>query len=70
MTLSELLKSYNKDFNIVEYRKYSNGEDGLLGMAKYVNKILISLDGGKYHLNDKIAKHELVRDDWLVVWKE
>lgn len=72
-TLSEVLKSYNKDFNVVEYRKIysvdSDDVDKLLGMAKYVNKMLISLDGGKYSLNDQIVKHELFRDDWLIVWR-
>ena len=73
MTLSEVLRKYDRDFSVVEIRKVlsidSNGVDDLLGMAKYHNKMLISLDGGKYHLNDQVVKDELFRDDWLIVWR-
>ena len=74
MTLSEVLRKYDRDFSVVEIRKVlsigSNGIDNLLGMAKYHNKMLISLDGGKYHLNDQVVKDELFRDDWLIVWRD
>lgn len=74
MTLSDVLKEFDRDFNVIEVRKIysidSDDVDGLIGMAAYRNKMLISLDGGKYHLNDQISKHELVRDDWLVVWRK
>lgn len=74
MTLKEVLKNYdNKDFKCIEYRtKAPVGckEDYILiGMAAYKNKMLISLDGDSYHLNDEVERYELFQDDWLVVWQ-
>lgn len=74
MTLSDVLKEYgNRDFNVIEYRKVwsvdSDDVDGLDGMAQYKNKMLISLDGDSYHLNDEIINHKLFKEDWLVVWR-
>ena len=73
MTLSEVLKQYgNRDFPVIEYRAITSiGDkdvDALGGMAAYRDKILFSLDGDSYHLNDEIVKHKLYRDDWLVVY--
>lgn len=75
MTLSDVLKEYNnRDFNAIEYRTIasidSDDVDLFIGMAAYKNKMLVSLDGDSYSLNDQIVKHELFRDDWLVVYKE
>ena len=73
-TLSEILKKYdNRNFKCIEYRTFTTVDgkatDTLIGMAAYKNKMLISLDGDSYHLNDQIAKHELFQDDWLIVWQ-
>ena len=73
MTLSEVLKKYdNKDFTAIEYRHIisidSDDVDVLYGFAIYKNKMLMSADGDDYHLSDTILKHELYKDDWLVVW--
>lgn len=73
MTLSDVLKQYdNRDFSVIEYRAITTIQekdtDVLGGMAAYKNKMLLSLDGDSYHLNDEIVKHELYRDDWLVVY--
>lgn len=74
MTLSEILSKYNRDFDCIEYRKIisidSDDVEKLLGMAAYKNKLLLSIDGGKYHLNDQIKKYELFKDNWLIVWRE
>lgn len=75
MTLSEVLKQFNnRDFNAIEYRTIvsidSDDVDLFIGMAAYKNKMLKSLDGDCYSLNDQIVKYELFRDDWLVVYKE
>ena len=73
MTLSDVLKKFdNRDFPVIEYRSIasigSNDADVWCGMASYKNKMLTSLDGDSYHLNDEIKKYELFREDWLVVW--
>lgn len=73
MTLKEVLKQYNnKDFDVIEYRTIhsinSNSADVWGGMAQYKNKMLISLDGDTYRLNDEVIKHELYKDNWLVVY--
>lgn len=75
MTLSEVLKKFNnRDFNAIEYRTIasidSDDVDLFIGMAAYKNKMLKSLDGDYYSLNDQIVKYELFQDDWLVVYKE
>ena len=74
MTLSEVLRLYNKEFDVIEYRKIisvdSDDVDVLSGMASYKNKMLISLDGDTYSLNDEIIKHELYKNNWLVVWEQ
>ena len=74
MTLSDVLKQYdNKDFSVIEYRAITTIQekdtDVLGGMAAYKNKMLLSLDGDSYHLNDEIVKHKLYREDWLVVYQ-
>lgn len=67
MILSDILKELNnRDFDVIEYR-YINS-DMLYGFATYKNKMLTSVDGGTYHLNDKIIKYELYKKNWLVVW--
>lgn len=73
MTLSEVLKSYgNKDFDAIEYRHIrsidSDDVDTLCGFAAYKNKMLMSVDGDDYHLNDNIIRHELYKENWLIVW--
>ena len=73
MTLSEVLKEYNnKDFDAIEYRHIksidSDDVEVLCGFAAYKNKMLMSVDGGNYHLSDNIIRHKLYRDNWLVVW--
>lgn len=69
MTLSEVLKKYdNRDFSVIEYR--SSEKDILVGMAAYKNKMLVSLDGDSYHLNDEIERYTLYKNDWLVVWEK
>lgn len=74
MTLSDVLKQYgNRDFSVIEYRAITTIQekdtDVLGGMAAYKNKMLLSLDGDSYHLNDEIIKHKLYRNDWLVVYR-
>lgn len=73
MTLSDVLKKFgNQDFDAIEYRHvYSIDSDDvekLVGFAAYRNKMLISVDGDDYHLNDQIVKYEKYKDKWLVVW--
>lgn len=73
MTLSEVLKEYNnKDFDVIEYRHIksidSDDVDVLYGFAAYKNKMLMSVDGNNYHLSDNIIRHELYKNNWLVVW--
>lgn len=73
MTLSDVLKLYdNRDFEVIEYRTItsinSNDVDGVVGFATYKNKMLMSIDGDSYHLSDIILKHELYRENWLVVY--
>jgi len=73
MTLSEVLKKFgNQDFDAIEYRHIrsidSDDVDVLYGFAAYKNKMLMSVDGDSYHLNDQIIKYELYKPKWLVVW--
>lgn len=73
MTLSDVLKQYgNRDFTAIEYRHVksidSDDVDILYGFAAYKNKMLMSVDGDSYHLSDNIIRHELYKDNWLVVW--
>lgn len=73
MTLSEVLKKYNNEnFDAIEYRHIksidSDDVDVLYGFAAYKNKMLMSVDGNNYHLNDQIIKYELYKPNWLVVW--
>lgn len=75
MTLKEVLKKFNnKNFDMIEYRgrTHVDGKEKeyLVGFASYKDKMLISLDGDNYHLDDKISKYELYKDNWLVVWYE
>lgn len=73
MTLSDVLKKYNNKDCIVEYRTItsidSDDVDVFGGMARYINKMLVSCDGDSYHLNDDIQKYEWYKDDWLVVYR-
>lgn len=73
MTLSDVLEKYGNKDCVIEYRETisvdSDDVDVLSGMAQYKNKMLVSLDGDTYHLNDQIIKHELYKDDWIVVWR-
>lgn len=70
MTLSEVLKKYNnKNFDAIEYRHIKSiDSDDVYGFAAYKNKMLMSVDGNSYHLNDQIIKYELYKPNWLVVW--
>lgn len=73
MILSDVLKLYgNRNFDAIEYRHIksvdSDDVDVLYGFAAYKNKMLISVDGDSYHLNDQVIKHELYKPNWLVVW--
>ena len=70
MTLSEVLKKYNnEDFDAIEYRHIKSiDSDDVYGFAAYKNKMLMSVDGNSYHLNDQIIKYELYKPNWLVVW--
>ena len=73
MTLSEVLQEYdNRDFMVIEYRTYrtidSDDVDVTMGFATYKNKMLQSLDGNPHHLSDEIIKHNIYKDDWLLVW--
>lgn len=73
MTLSDVLKQYNnQDFEVIEYRHIksidSDDVEILYGFATYKNKMLMSVDGDSYHLSDNVLKHQLYKDNWLVVW--
>lgn len=75
MTLGDVLQEYdNRDFTIIEYRVIisidSDDVDGIAGFCSYLNNELITLDNDTYSLDDEIVKHELYKDDWLVVWYE
>ena len=73
MRLKDVLNEFcNRDFQVIEYRSVrsidSDDVDYLIGFCKYINCGLVSVDGDSYSLNDPVAKYELYRDDWLVVW--
>lgn len=73
MRLKDVLNEFcNRDFQVIEYRSIrsidSDDVDYLIGFCKYINCGLISVDGDSYSLNDPVAKYELYRDDWLIVW--
>lgn len=72
MKLKDILQEYNRDFSVIEYRAIisidSDDVDGLLGFCCYKNGEVITLDNDTYSEDDKIIKHELYKDDWLVVW--
>ena len=74
MTPSDVLEKYGNKDCVIEYRTYctvdSKRTDVLAGMAQYKNKMLISMDGDSYSLNDKLIKEEKIRDDWITVWYE
>ena len=72
MTLSEVLKKYNNEnFDAIEYRHIksidSDDVDVLYGFAAYRNKMLMSVDGNNYHLNDQIIKYELYTNNFKLV---
>ena len=73
-TLSDVLKEYDQDFTVIEYRKMNNTDPNdvgtTTGFARYKNKMLQSLDTNSHHLSDEVKRHKLFRDDWLIVWYE
>lgn len=68
MTLSEVLKKFGNKNCVIEYRSIINNTDAFCGMARYINKMLVSCDGDTYHLSDEVIKYEWFKDDWLVIW--
>lgn len=75
MRLEEVLQEYdNHDFNVIEYRTIisidSDDVDELVGFCCYKNGELITLDNDTYSLDDVVVRHELYKEDWLVVWCE
>ena len=73
MTVSDVLEENGKKDCVIEYRDIvsidSDDVDAFGGMARYINKMLISCDGDSYHLSDTIVKYEWFKDDWLVVYR-
>lgn len=73
MTVSDILEKNGKKDCVIEYRDIvsidSDDVDAFGGMARYVNKMLVSCDGDSYHLSDEIIKYEWFKDNWLVVYR-
>lgn len=73
MTVSDILKDHGQKDCVIEFRSIisidSDDVSAFGGMARYVNKMLVSCDGDTYHLSDEVSNYKWFRDDWLVIYR-